>query len=346
VFLRKVYYDELNASGIEYNEPTSKRFQSYLRGREAIGALFPDQGAYNGNVTLFSAATGTPGSPNYTINSGYVHTDFGGDIQLLAPGGGATVGTEGLSPGAAAGLITQGQGNIDIYADDSVLLGLPRIMTTFGGDILVWSATGDINAGRGTKTTVVYTPPKRVYDSYGDVVLSPQTPSTGAGIATLNPIPQVPPGNVNLVAPLGTIDAGEAGIRVCGNVNLAALQVVNAANIQVQGQATGLPVVSGPPVAALTSANNTAAATQQAMPAGPNNNDRPSIIMVEVLGYGGGAGDDTQQPQDQDDETRKKRKQQSSYDPEAPVRVVGYGPVNAADTQALTEEEKSKLSQR
>jgi hypothetical protein len=27
------------------------------------------------------------------------------------------------------------------------------------------------------------------------------------------------------VAPLGTIDAGEAGIRVSGNVNLAALQI-------------------------------------------------------------------------------------------------------------------------
>jgi hypothetical protein len=28
-----------------------------------------------------------------------------------------------------------------------------------------------------------------------------------------------------LVAPLGTIDAGEAGIRVSGNVDLAALQI-------------------------------------------------------------------------------------------------------------------------
>ena len=88
-------------------------------------------------------------------------------------------------------------------------------------------------------------------------------PSTGAGIGTLQPIPGVPPGDIDLIAPLGTIDAGEAGIRVSGNVNLAALQVVNAANIQVQGTVTGLPTVSGPPVAALTTANNTAAATQQ-----------------------------------------------------------------------------------
>ncbi len=43
VFLRKVYYNELNAGGLEYNDPTSKRYQSYLRGRDAIAALFPDQ---------------------------------------------------------------------------------------------------------------------------------------------------------------------------------------------------------------------------------------------------------------------------------------------------------------
>ncbi len=58
-----------------------------------------------------------------------MHTDFGGDIQLLAPGGGVTVGSEGLAPGADSGLITQGAGDIDIYADDSVQLGLSRIMT-------------------------------------------------------------------------------------------------------------------------------------------------------------------------------------------------------------------------
>jgi hypothetical protein len=61
-------------------------------------------------------------------------------------------------------------------------------------------------------------------------------PSTGAGIATLAPIAEVPAGDVDLLAPLGTIDAGEAGIRVSGNVNLAALKVMNAANIQVRAR--------------------------------------------------------------------------------------------------------------
>ncbi len=62
---------------------------------------------------------------------------------------------------------------------------MPRV-TTFGGDILGWSVTGDINVGKVSKTTTIFTPPKRVYDSYGDVMISPSAPC--AGIATLDPI--------------------------------------------------------------------------------------------------------------------------------------------------------------
>ncbi|MEX7381184.1 filamentous hemagglutinin family protein, partial [Pseudomonas aeruginosa] len=84
----------------------------------------------------------------------------------------------------------------------------------------------------------IFTPPLLSYDSYGNATLAPAVPSSGAGIAALATIPGTPPSDVDLIAPLGTIDAGEAGIRVSGNVNLAALQVVNAANIQVQGTST------------------------------------------------------------------------------------------------------------
>ena len=93
-----------------------------------------------------------------------------------------------------------------------------------------------------------------------------------------------------MVAPLGTIDAGEAGIRVSGNVNFAALQVVNAANVQVQGKSTGLPVVASVNVGALSNASavasQAAAAAQDAMTreraAQPQN--LPSIFTVRMLG--------------------------------------------------------------
>ena len=165
-----------------------------------------------------------------------VQTRAGGDIQVLTPGGARVYGVEGAVPPATAGVLTQGSGDIQFYARDSILLGQSRVMTTFGGSILAWSAQGDINAGRGSKTTVVYTPPTRRYDSIGNVALSPSAPATGAGIATLAPIAEVPAGDVDLYAPLGTIDAGEAGIRVSGNINIHAQQVLNAANIKAQGE--------------------------------------------------------------------------------------------------------------
>ncbi len=284
VFLRKVYFAELDAGGREYNDVSSKRFGSYLRGREMIATLFPEKDAKGaaivrgGDITLFGGSG--------------VRSNFGGDVQILAPAGQVLIGVQGVAPPASAGVVTQGSGDIAIYSRRSLLLGLSRVMTTFGGDILAWSAEGDINAGRGAKTTVIFTPPRRAYDDMGDVSLSPLAPSSGAGIATLNPIPEVPPGNVNLIAPLGTIDAGEAGIRVSGNVNLAALHVVNAANIQVQGEAKGLPVVAAVNTGALTAASAAAGAVageaariaERARPEPMR--EAPTILNVRFLGFG------------------------------------------------------------
>ncbi|MFN5487655.1 MAG: filamentous hemagglutinin family protein [Bradyrhizobium sp.] len=336
IFLRQVYYAELTAGGREYNQTGGPRAGSYLRGREAIAALFPNPSAYRGDITMFTAASGTPGAANYKIQSGFVHTDFGGDIQFLTPGGGVTIGTEGLVPGADAGLITQGAGNIQIYSQNSVLMGLSRIMTTFGGNIVIWSAEGDINAGRGAKTTVIYTPPKRAYDNYGNITISPVVPSSGAGIATLQPIPEVPRGTVDLIAPLGTVDAGEAGIRASSFVNIAALHIVNAANIQAQGGVIGVPQVQAPNMGALSEASNTAgAAAKQAAVPPPSTNEQPSVIIVEVLGYGGGDGSD--------DQKRRGNDKQSQYDPNSAFQLIGDGQLSAEQMKKLTPEERRQV---
>jgi hypothetical protein len=296
VFLLQVYFSELNETGLQYNDSSSPFFHTYIRGNEAIATLFPTVGpngqkiTYNGSLTMFSAlnASGQP------IDSSIL-TDFGGGITTVVPGGQTIVGVTGVTPGAHAGILTQGSGDIDMYSEGSVLLGESRVLTTFGGNIVIWSAGGDINAGIGSKGTVIFAPPGIVYDDYTDVVLAPTVPSSGAGIGTLAPIPQVPAGNLNLVAPVGTIDAGEAGLRASGNANLAARVIANAANIAVTGKTIGIPTVVTPNVAAITAASNAvgssnsvaqevakqqAASTEQQAP--------ESVIIVEVLGYGGG----------------------------------------------------------
>ena len=75
IFARQVYFAELRAGGREYNDKASPRQGSYLRGRQAIAALFPETapGAWQGDLTLYGAAG--------------IRSSFGGDIQLLTPGG-------------------------------------------------------------------------------------------------------------------------------------------------------------------------------------------------------------------------------------------------------------------
>ncbi len=58
---------------------------------------------------------------------------------------------------------------------------------------------------------------------------------TGAGVGALLSVPGQDPelSNVVLTAPHGTVDASAAGIRVAGNLDIVALHVLNAFNIQV-----------------------------------------------------------------------------------------------------------------
>jgi filamentous hemagglutinin family protein len=339
IFLRQVYFAELREGGREYNNPDSSRHGSYLRGRNVIAALFPDKDAdgnlivRTGDITMFGGSG--------------VRTLFGGGIQMLTPGGRTIIGVEGQVPPASSGLVTQGSGDIQLYSNGSVLLGLSRIMTTFGGSILAWSTEGDINAGRGSKTSVLYTPPKRVTDNYGNVTLSPQAPSSGAGIATLNPIPEVKPGDVDLVAPLGTIDAGEAGIRFSGNVNVAALHIVNAANIQGQGTVTGVPQVVAPNIGGLTEAGNVAGAASKAAanPAQSGASEQPSIIIVEVLGFGGGGSGD--EPEDQKERRRRSAaaSQPGSQNPDSAYQVLGAGEMTTDQARQLIAERRHAAGQ-
>jgi filamentous hemagglutinin family protein len=316
VFVRQVFFDELQASGAQEANPSSRFFKSYARGRLAIDTLLPSLTAqttpgvpagYTGDITMYSGTVlsdnGTSGQPlmapggGDAIYDGGIATLFGGSVQVIDPGGQATFGVPGgPAPGNNSGIVTYGSGDIDIYSLGNVLLGKSRIFTTAGGNILIWSSAGDINAGIGAKTTQVYDPPVLVYDDLGDVTDTPPAITTGAGIATLQPLPDIPAGDVNLIAPLGTIDAGEAGIRVSGNLVLAAARVTGAAGIQVKGSTTGAPTVSVASLGAVEAAGSAAgAAANAAQTQGQRTSDAdqtPSVLDVEIISVGGSGGNE------------------------------------------------------
>lgn len=189
---------------------------------------------------------------------------------------------------------------------------------------------------------MVFTPPKRIYDTWGNVTLSPTVPSTGAGIATLNPIAEVPPGDIDLIAPLGTIDAGEAGIRVSGNINIIALRVVNAANIQVQGKSSGIPVTASVNTGAITSASSAATSATQAaedmsrQQQAAARKNLPSIVTVQVLSLGN-------EPLTPSSDGAS-RAPTPGYNPDSPVQVLGAGALDERARGQLTEEERGNLT--
>jgi hypothetical protein len=281
----QIFYDVLRDAGRDFNNSASPNFGTYTEGQAAIATLFPGN-AWQGDISLTSRE---------------IKTANGGNISIFAPGGSLTVGYDlGDNQPTDQGILTEHGGNISIFTDGDVNVGTSRIFTLRGGDEIIWSSHGNIAAGAASKT-VQSAPPTRVLidPQSGDVQTDLAGLATGGGIGVLESVSGVPPGNVDLIAPTGIIDAGDAGIRVSGNLNLAAVQVLNASNIQVTGTSAGTPTVVAAPnlSAALTSASNTAgaansAADQAAKQAASNAQqpqDIPSIITVEVLGFGEGS---------------------------------------------------------
>jgi hypothetical protein len=291
-----MFYLVLRDAGRDHNDPSSPNFGKYDNGYVAIAALFPDSVKYQGDITLTARE---------------IKTTNGGNISIFAPGGSLNVGINVASGQAAdQGVLTQHGGDINIFTNNDVNVGTSRIFTLRGGNEIIWSSKGDIAAGSSSKT-VLAAPPTRVLidPQSGDVQTDLAGLATGGGIGVLESVSGVPPADVDLIAPVGTVNAGDAGIRVSGNINIAALIVLNAGNIQVGGSSSGIPTVAAPNLGSLTNASNTTAASSEAAAQIASQNtapvaqeDSPSLISVEVIGYGGG--------DDQDEEERRRKKKQ------------------------------------
>jgi hypothetical protein len=341
--LGSVYFNEL----IQTSIPTSPSYKKYSRGYLAVNTLFPASFGYTqndlsggGNGSNQPVETG-----NLDLRLATIQTDHGGNIYIVGPGGrvlaGSTVRTSDqaarrtydggiLFAGNAAlaplpsttaaipigyeGILTLRGGSINTFTDEDFLLNQSRLFTEDGGDIAMWSSNGDLNAGQGPKTSANFPPVIVRVDEDLHSQLDSVSGVSGAGIAAFQPAPGVAAPDIFLIAPRGTVDAGDAGVRVAGNLFIAALAVANAENFSVGGTSFGVPGSSAVNVAAQTSGNASAAAAEQAaqsLAASRPTQSAPSIISVDFLGV----IDD----EPTGDDERRKRKKQPQVSERAPV---------------------------
>ena len=161
---------------------------------------------------------------------------------------GTTVLASANTTDKSTGIVTETGGAIRIFANRDVNVNESRVMTFQGGDIVVWSDLGNINAGKGEKTAVNAGRPQYVDNKDGTYSLKPSTPPLGSGIRAVTypsdeNTPAPPAGDIFLFAPQGVIDAGEAGISG-SNVILGATAILNASNISFTTGSVGLPAAS------------------------------------------------------------------------------------------------------
>ena len=270
---------------------------SYEKGREAIRALLPASAVSIGNIDLFYSA---------------IKTEQGGRIDLLAPGGGVTVGIANPSStipkkkAADQGLFTFRGGDIRAFVRDNFLVNQSRVFTLDGGNILVWADRGSIDAGTGAKT-VSATPPPVLVVRDGQIFLDASNSVSGSGIGALASRDTSPISNIDLFAPQGAIDAGDAGLRSSGNITLGAQTILNASNIQAAGTVSGAPApaASAAPAPAPTSPTNTDKSEAQAASALASNRETPlGVLTVEVLE----SGEAVAEPAAEKDEEKKKKR--------------------------------------
>ncbi|MGE7136519.1 filamentous hemagglutinin family protein [Luteibacter sp. NPDC031894] len=305
IFVQQTLFGVLAQVGRDYNDASSPFANQYVRGYEALNTLFPASLGYTANG-LGGGSNGAD-QPVHTgdldIRGSTIQTQRGGNISVVAPGGEALLGSVSAPPVIvdkvtgdvlagpnSQGILTLQQGDVSIVTDRSTLLAQSRIFTEQGGDVTIWSSNGDINAGKGAKTNSEIPPVRYVCSVDAWCTQDAAGQVSGAGIATLQTVPGAPEGSVYLMAPRGTVDAGDAGIRVSGNLVVAAAHVANADNVQVKGDAVGLPVVQAVNVGALNAASSAASAATKAaedvarQQQADARDRQPSIISVQVIG--------------------------------------------------------------
>lgn len=257
-FVEELFFDLLRTYGRQEAASGNGNFSGAFA---AIDTLF--SGA---NPDLASGQT-NPYVGDILLYFSRIYTEQGGNISLLAPGGQINVGLA-LAPSSFGinkapnqlGIVAQTTGSVNAFDYGDFQVNQSRVFAADGGDILVWSTEGNIDAGRGAKTAISAPSLNIVYDSNGQPTVTLRAAIAGSGIQALTATPGVFPGDVDLFAPHGVVNANDAGI-VAGNLTIAATAVLGASNITVSGTSVGVPVTVTGVGTSFAGASSTAGAT-------------------------------------------------------------------------------------
>lgn len=279
IFSNEVLATEVRTAGRAAAALTGEdRDRAYEKAYAAIDTVFP--------------AIGTGG--DLLMGVSQVKTLQGSDIVMMTPRGGINVGE--LAAGAVVkqakdlGIVTTAGGGVSMIVSENVDVNQSRVFTVGEGDLLIWSGQGNIDAGRGAKTVTGAPPPVyRIVD--GQLTVDTSGSFSGSGIAVLNA-----DSTLDLYAPKGEINAGDAGIKSLGNAFLGALTFIGADNLAISGAAVGAPppAATGGATAALAALGQSGALAATQINAEDSEEEkerkrrRRLTLILDFLGFGEG----------------------------------------------------------
>jgi hypothetical protein len=268
---------------------------------------------------------------NILVYGSQFKTEQGGSLDLMAPKGSVIAGLVSipfyLQSKAASenGIFTVRGGEIRVLVGQDFIVNQGRVFTLGGGDITMISQYGNIDAGRGSKTASSAPPPLLTTDASGNTKIDISGSISGSGIATLQTSDKQAASDVVALAPRGIFDAGDAGVRSTGKVQIEAAVVLNSSNISASGGVSGAVVVDSGAAPAPAAASNTSA-TPDTSRAAAATAAQSLTLSVDVMGYGSEAATDEEGDEDDDSDGKKKKKNSGNKGNEPGAAVTNKAP--------------------